>query len=143
MKPALLDVNVLIALLDAGHIHHTSAAAWLKVHIRDGWASCPITQNGCIRILSQPAYPNPLSPVRVADRLRKATETPHHTFWPDDISLLENGVTAWDAVLGCKQITDVYLLALAVRHGGRFATFERSVPLRAAPGAKPDHLIVI
>lgn len=54
---ALLDVNVLIALLDAAHVHHRNARAWLEANIEQGWASCPLTQNGCIRILSQPAYP--------------------------------------------------------------------------------------
>ena len=55
---SLLDVNVLIALLDADHISHTAATAWLSEHGRRGWASCPITQNGCVRIMSHPGYPN-------------------------------------------------------------------------------------
>jgi len=66
---ALLDVNVLIALLDAGHIHHELAQSWLESNIEPGWASCPLTQNGCIRILSQPNYPAPLPAAQVAERL--------------------------------------------------------------------------
>jgi predicted nucleic acid-binding protein len=69
---ALLDVNVLIALLDAAHVHHGSARAWLEANIATGWASCPLTQNGCIRILSQPAYPGAEPPAAVAARLAGA-----------------------------------------------------------------------
>ena len=66
---ALLDVNLLIALLDAGHIHHRLATGWLASEIASGWASCPITQNGCLRILSQPAYPGARPVAAVAQRL--------------------------------------------------------------------------
>ncbi len=140
---ALLDVNVLIALLDPAHIHHQTARKWLSLNVVQGWASCPLTQNGCIRILSQPGYPGHVSPVQIAERLREATATPHHSFWPDSFSLLEEGVTQWNAVLGSRQVTDIYLLALAVRHGGRFVTFDRSVPLSAVPGASAEHLAVV
>lgn len=140
---ALLDVNVLIALLDAGHVFHRTATDWLAAHITSGWASCPLTQNGCIRILSQPAYPGPLPVAEVAARLAEATATPQHSFWPDDFSLLERGAIEWSHVLGSRQVTDVYLLALAVRNGGRFVTLDRSVPLAAVPGAEDRHLAVI
>ena len=62
---ALLDVNVLIALLDRDHVHHSRARSWLVTHAASGWASCPLTENGCVRIMAQPAYPNPLPPSRV------------------------------------------------------------------------------
>jgi len=65
---ALLDVNVLVALLDADHMHHTAATHWLSEHLDAGWASCPLTQNGCIRILSQAATPT----VRPRPRWRRA-----------------------------------------------------------------------
>jgi toxin-antitoxin system PIN domain toxin len=139
---ALLDVNVLIALLDAAHVHHGAAVAWLCANIDHGWASCPITQNGCIRILSQPGYPSPLPPVQVAERLREATGTGHHRFWADSVSLLD-GQVVWRAVLGARQVTDAYLLALAVREGGRFVTFDRSVSLGMVQGATAEHLAVI
>ena len=86
---ALLDVNVLIALLDAQHLHHEAAVHWLKDNIRHGWATCPITQNGCLRTMAQPAYPNCLPASAVAERLREATATAHHQFWPDHVSLLD------------------------------------------------------
>ena len=137
---ALLDVNVLIALLDAAHVHHGLARDWLADNIAGGWASCPITQNGCIRILSQPAYPGAESPAAVAARLAEAAATSWHEFWPDDLSLLDDETLNWRCVLGSRQLTDAYLLALAVRHDGRFVTFDRSIPLNLVPGAETRHL---
>jgi uncharacterized protein len=140
---ALLDINVLIALLDSQHIHHRLAVAWLDEHIDHGWASCPLTQNGVIRIMSQPAYPNPLPAAQVAARLSEAAETSWHCFWPDTISLLDGKTLKWDAVLGSRQITDCYLLALAVHHHGRLVTFDRKITHRAVPSAGDRHLAVI
>ena len=140
---ALLDVNVLIALLDAAHVHHASARAWLESNIEPGWASCPLTQNGCIRILSQPAYPGAQPPGAIAARLADAAGTRWHAFWPDDLSLLESGCVDWRHVLGSRQLTDVYLLALAVRRGGRLVTFDRAVPLAAVENASKAHLASI
>ena len=140
---ALLDINVLIALLDADHLHHRAATSWLNANGADGWASCPLTQNGCIRIFSQPAYPGALPPAVVAERLAAATTTDWHDFWPDSLSLLDGSSVNWNGVLGSRQVTDVYLLALAVNRGGRLVTFDRAIPLQAVPGAKPKHLVVI
>jgi len=140
---ALLDVNVLIALLDAAHVHHGIAAQWLGRNIEQGWASCPITQNGCVRIMSQPAYPSPLPPALVAERLREAAGAGHHAFWPDSASLLDETVISWQAVLTSRQITDAYLLALAVHHRGRLVTFDRNVPLAAVQGATSRHLVLL
>jgi uncharacterized protein len=140
---ALLDVNVLIALLDADHIHHVMAREWLGAHIAEGWASCAVTQNGCIRVLSQPAYPNALAPADIAQRLREATEAPFHHFWPDAPSLLLTSVVDWNFVHSSAQVPDVYLLGLAVRHGGRLVTFDHSVPRRAVPGAEEEHLMLL
>ena len=143
MTCALLDVNVLIALLDGSHVDHGLATDWLASHLDEGWASSPITQNGCIRILSQPGYPNPAPAADVAERLTDATRHASHVFWADSISLLDRGSVKWDRVLGSRQVTDAYLLALAVRHGGRFVTFDRGVPLDAVDGASPVHLVVL
>jgi toxin-antitoxin system PIN domain toxin len=140
---ALLDVNVLIAMLDSDHVHHVQARAWLKANIKHGWASCPLTQNGCIRIMSQPGYPNALPAAAVAERLAAATATNHHVFWPDAVSMLDAGRIAWSAVLGSRQVTDVYLLALAVQQDGLLVTLDRAVPLKAVLGAKARHLVVI
>jgi toxin-antitoxin system PIN domain toxin len=138
---ALLDVNVLIALLDEAHIGHARAHAWLSQNIEAGWASCPITQNGCVRVMSQPAYPGALAAAEVAGRLGEAAQHPAHQFWPDDISLLSPETIAWQHVLGHRQVTDNYLLALAARHGGRFVTFDTRIQTAAVPGASSKHLV--
>lgn len=140
---ALLDVNVLIALLDAGHVHHGLAMSWLEREIQHGWASCPITQNGCIRIMSQPAYPGALPAAQVAARLAEASTSPEHEFWPANISLLEDGVLEWSRVLGHRQVTDAYLLALAVRHGGRLVTIDRRISTDIVANASAGHLVTL
>ena len=140
---ALLDVNVLIALLDGSHIHHGSVSDWLTKHIDQGWASSPITQNGCIRILSQPGYPNPAPAAQVAERLTEATRHPSHVFWADSISLLHPGCLMWSRVLSSRHVTDAYLLALAVQQGGRFVTLDRGISLDAVGGALPEHLAIL
>ena len=140
---ALLDVSVLVALLDGGHLHHRVAMDWLAAHARAGWASCPLTQNGCLRILSLPTYPNPQPPARVAERLAAATADRSHAFWPDSLSLLEPARLHWERVLSTRHITDVYLLALAVEHRGCLVTFDRSLAVAAVPGALKKHLVVL
>jgi uncharacterized protein len=142
-RRALLDVNVLIALLDADHLHHACAAAWLAANIRAGWASCAITQNGCVRIMSQPGYPNALPAAGVAQRLREATQAEHHVFVPGDISLLDMQHFDADQLLGHRQVTDAWLLGLAVQHGLRFVTFDGAMPLRVVRGATAEHLVVL
>ncbi len=140
---ALLDVNVLVALLDAAHVHHRAARDWLARHLGDGWASCPLTQNGCLRILSLPSYPNPQPTAAVAQRLGQAAADPSHAFWPDACSLLEPGRIRWDHVLGSRQITDAYLLALAAENGGRLVTFDRGIAVEAVCGATPKNLVAL
>ena len=140
---ALLDVNVLVALLDASHVHHRAARDWLAAQARHGWASCPLTQNGCLRILSLPAYPNPQPTAAVAQRLGLAVADRSHAFWPDTCSLLESGRIQWDRVLSSRQITDAYLLALAAANGGRLVTFDRGIGIDAVSGAAKKHLLVL
>lgn len=141
--PALLDVNVLIALLDAAHLHHRRAMAWLHDHIDQGWASCPITQNGCVRIMSQSGYPNRRPVADIARRLHAATDTPMHTFWADNLSLLDSTHIDCQQLLLPRQITDAYLLALAAKYGGAFVTFDRAIALPAVPQASAENLIVL
>ena len=140
---ALLDVNVLIALLDADHSLHARASEWFAGRARAGWASSPITENGCVRIMSHPGYPNPLPVHAVMQRLGEATASPLHEFWPDNISLLDERITDSARIHGPRQLTDVYLLALAVRHGGQFVTFEASISLDAVRRAEKKHLLVL
>lgn len=140
---ALLDVNVLIALLDSGHLHHRSATAWLSRHVRQGWASCPLTQNGCMRIMSSSSYANPQSVGVMAARLTEATNDASHEFWPDVVSLLDEGVVRWQRVLGSRQLTDVYLLALAVARNACFVTFDHGIPVDSVDGAQARHVVAL
>ena len=131
------------SLLDAAHMHHRRATDWLATELTSGWASTPITQNGCIRILSQPGYPSPLRAAEVAARVTDAVRDTSHAFWADSVSLLDGERIRWPHVLGARQVTDAYLLALAVEHGGRFVTFDRRVDVLAVRGAQPQHLLVL
>jgi toxin-antitoxin system PIN domain toxin len=140
---SLLDVNVLIALLDQGHAMHAIASDWFAVNARAGWASCPITQNGCVRVMSHPGYPNSVPVAAVAERLAEATAMPIHEFWPDDVSLVDPRIVDRSRVHGARQITDVYLLALAVRRRGRLVTFDDSIPLGAVPAAGKKNLVAL
>lgn len=140
---ALLDVNMLVALLDAGHLHHGVAMRWLAEHQEQGWASCPLTQNGCLRIMSLPAYPNSQPAALVAQRLGQAVAHEAHQFWPDSFSLLEGGRLNWERVLSSRQVTDLYLLALAVEQGGRLVTLDQGISVQAVPGAQKKHLLIV
>jgi len=138
---SLLDVNVLIALLDRDHSLHLPATDWFRTHALEGWASCPLTQNGCLRIMSQPAYPHAIPVAAVAERLATATATELHEFWPDDLSLLDPAVADTTRLHGPRQVTDCYLLALAVKHDGCFVTFDAGVVPDAVRGAGDRHLL--
>ena len=140
---ALLDINVLVALLDADHVHHLAARAWFVREIDRGWASCAITQNGVIRVMSLPRYPNAVTTAEAADRLQSATSDPHHAYWSCSISLLDGGIVDRSYLHGPRQITDVYLLALAVANDGCFVTFDDGIPVAAVPSAKADQLVVL
>jgi toxin-antitoxin system PIN domain toxin len=144
VSPSLLDVNVLVALIDPVHIHFHAAHQWLASHGNHKWATSPITANGCIRILCRPGYSNSfLPPGEAARHLRSLCERTNHEFWPDDISLLDESRLHLSKLGGAKQITDVYLLALAVAHRGYLVTFDRSIPWRAVAGATQAHLKIL
>ena len=138
---ALLDVNVLIALHDRDHVHHAGATAWLAANMGAGWASCPLTQNGCLRVLSHPGYANPQPLRRLLTMLHQSTNTDWHAFWPDDISLLDATRFEHAHIHGPKQLTDLYLLGLAVRHQGRLVSFDLRIPISAVTGAEARHLV--
>ena len=129
MKPALLDVNVLIALIDPAHVFHPQAHHWFRHNRRHGWATCPITQNGCIRIMSKPGYPFPgLTTDRVREILSELTGVAAHVFWPDSVSMLDKKHFRLGGT-GPKHVSDIYLLGLAVANQGRLATFDRNITL--------------
>ena len=138
---ALLDINVLIALHDRDHVHHVLAAQWFARNADKGWASCPLTQNGCLRIMSQPGYPGPQPLASLILMLQQSTATPYHTLWPDDISLLDAERFHHAHMHGPRQLTDLYLLGLAVKNKACLVSFDARVPLSAVRGASAKHLI--
>lgn len=143
MSRALFDTNVLLALLVRDHVDHGRAREWLESEIASGWASCAITENGFVRVVSQPRYPSPVPPARAMTLLSQACAEPHHEFWTCDISLLDGAVIDRSRLHGPRQVTDAYLLALARTRGGRSVTFDRTVPLSAVHGATEADLTVL
>lgn len=143
MTVHLLDVNVLIALLDPDHVHHDRAHQWFAEAGREAWATCPITQAAVPRILGHPRYPNVRgAPATIIPYLRNLCALPGHVFWHDNISLLDPAHIDADRLLDAGQITDTYLLALAVAYTGKLATFDRRLVAAAVPNGK-DHLVTI
>lgn len=141
---ALLDVNVLVALFDPDHVHHEAAHAWFGANRKGGWATCPLTENGLVRILSNVAYSGAqVSAALVVERLTAFAASGQHVFWAADISLRDRRLFKWPAPVTHRQITDVYLLGLARHRGGRLATFDRHIPVAAVVGANGGHLEII
>ncbi|HEV2619271.1 MAG TPA: TA system VapC family ribonuclease toxin [Acidobacteriaceae bacterium] len=143
MTRFLLDVNVLIALIDPGHVRHDRAHTWFAASGRRGWATCPLTENGVLRIVGHSRYPNsPGTPAAVAELMRVFLAHPGHEFWSDDVPLLDRKYVRAERLLNAAQVTDSYLLALAAAHGGILATFDRQlVPDAVLDGSKSLHLI--
>jgi hypothetical protein len=142
---ALLDVNVLIALMDAAHVFHARAHAHWSKASKNGWASCPITENGMVRVMSHAGYSQSrqFSAHDLIEALRTFVAGTDHEFWPDDISLRDARAFDSTRILGSKQQTDLYLLALAVRHGGVLTTFDGNIALAPVVGAAAANLCVV
>ncbi|MEN9866968.1 MAG: hypothetical protein RL748_2558 [Pseudomonadota bacterium] len=131
----LLDVNVLIALIDPGNVHHNAAHGWFAQVGKLGFATCPLTQNGVLRIVGSPRYPNsPGSPASVVPIISGILALAGHEFWPDDVSLLDETKILLPHLIHSAQVTDSYLLALAVAHGGKLASFDRRMATKAVVG---------
>lgn len=125
MTTFLLDVNVLIALIDPAHVQHDAAHAWFASTGQHSWATCPLTENGVLRIVGHPRYPNsPGSPADVAPLMARLRALSGHVFWPDDISLHDTQRVETHLLQNSGQLTDSYLLALACKHVGQLATFD-------------------
>ena len=139
----LLDVNVLIALIDPNHVAHEDAHHWFEAVGRFSWATCPITENGVMRILGNPRYPNsPGSPAIVSGIVVKLRALSGHEFWSDDISLVGTAGIDPGKIMISAQVTDTYLLALARHHDSELATFDRKlVPSAVKEGKAALHLI--
>jgi hypothetical protein len=143
-RVALLDVNVLVALFDPDHVHHELAHDWFADHRAAGWATCPLTENGFVRVLANPAYGGALSrPGAILHHLRRFCAEADHHFWDDSVSLCDERLFDPSVLASHRQITDVYLLGLAVSRRGSLATFDRGLRLSAVRGARPANLAII
>ncbi|MEW9837151.1 TA system VapC family ribonuclease toxin [Mesorhizobium marinum] len=133
----MLDVNVLVALIDPGHVAHDAAHGWFATSGNQDWATCPMTENGVIRIVGSPKYPNtPGSPAAVAAIMTKLCSLSGHRFWPDDLSLIASDLVDPGRILTSTQVIDTYLLALAKTNRGKLATFDRRLSVAAVKGGK-------
>jgi hypothetical protein len=139
---ALLDINVLLALVDPHHVDHERAHAWAADGLGQGWATCALTQIGFVRILSQPSYPHPVPVDQAVSLLAEATSLQGHTLWTCDLPLTDDHFRPRH-LLGHRQLTDTYLLGLAVRQRGTFVTLDRRVDLQTVTGAGAEHLTVV
>jgi len=143
-RVALLDVNVLVALFDPDHVHHELAHDWFASEGSVGWATCPLTENGLLRVLSNPAYHDGhLRPATLAPLLERLCAQPGHVFWDDTVSLCDSSLFDLSLVRGHAQLADVYLLGLAHKRRGCLATFDRSIPHKAVIGASRSTLLSI
>jgi toxin-antitoxin system PIN domain toxin len=138
MTRYLLDVNVLIALIDPTHVQHDRAHSWFAAQGKQAWATCPLTENGVLRIVGHPRYPNsPGTPAAVAEQMTIFLSLDGHEFWPDDVTLFDATRIDSTRLLDSSQVTDSYLLALARAHGGQLATFDRRLVSGAVIDGSP------
>ena len=134
---SLLDVNVLIALAWPAHVHHRVAQDWFSKNAASGWATCPLTQWSFVRISSNPRIiPEAVSPRQAISQLAEILKLPHHTFWPEDVGLTELAAVQDSFLVGHRQVTDAYLLGLAVHHKGQLATLDQDI-VHLLPKASP------
>jgi toxin-antitoxin system PIN domain toxin len=142
-RPALLDVNVLIALFDATHVHHDTAHDWFADNRAAGWATCAITENGFLRVLAHPRAAVVDDRATVFDSLRKFCRGRGYAFWGETVSLRDETLFDASVIVSHRQLTDVYLLGLATRMSGRLATLDGGIPVKAVRGAGAHSLAVI
>ncbi|MCW1922391.1 PIN domain-containing protein [Luteolibacter arcticus] len=138
---ALLDISVLIARADPGHQFHARAGAWLRRQKQLEIASCPLTENGFLRIYGHPSYPGgPGSPEGAAKDLAILRNRSDHRFLPDSVSLLDRSISLSGS--GVSQLTDLYLLALAVHHSAQFVTLDHRIPAQLVQGGKSSLIVI-
>lgn len=128
MTVHLLDVNVLVALMWPAHEGHERAQKWFAGNAKSGWATCPFTQAAVVRVLSNPAFSrDAVNPQQALTVLGANLDHPHHLFWPDDVSLVETVEPLRRRLVGHQQVSDAYLLGLALRRKSKLATMDRAV----------------
>jgi toxin-antitoxin system PIN domain toxin len=141
---ALLDVNVLVALFDPMHVHHEAAHAWFDRNRKQGWATCPLTETGFVRVVSNPSYPGRrTTPQDAVNRLEQFRLSGYHHFWADSVTIRDQKLFRYEHILGHQQLADVYLLALAVQNHGRLATFDRSIRRSSVADARAEQLALV
>ncbi len=137
IRRALLDVNTVLALLDPQHVFHDAAHSWAASNPEARWLTCPLVQNGVLRVVGNPAYPNHLGSVTAAREVLAAfCASPRHEFVPDNISLLDADQVRDATMLTPSRVNDLYLLALAIAHDAQLATFDRKLPADAIHGGR-------
>lgn len=141
---SLLDINVLIALLDQDHAFHARAHAWWRKN-QPPWASCPLTENGVVRIMASPAYSEArrFTVAELVTLLQVFTANTKHTFWPDSVSILDADRLDHRRILSSRSLSDLYLLSLAVENRARLVTFDHGIAASAVRGATPRNLLVV
>lgn len=141
---ALLDVNFMVALFVRHNLFHEIAHDWFADNFDKGWATCPLTENGLLRVLAHPRN-NLLreSMPKLIERLGQFRASTHHHFWTDEVSLADSSLFHRNSIRGRKQLTDIYLLGLAKKRGGQLVTFDRRIPLSAVVGARLANLQVL
>ena len=141
---ALLDVNFLVALAWPNHIHHGAAVRWFEDNHERGWATCPLTQSGFVRVSSnQRAVPEARTPIEAIVLLRQLTALGSHEFWADNIAMASSEYIDAERIVGYRQVTDAHLLALARDHGGKLVTFDRGIGHVASEDVAADTVIVL
>ncbi|HEY3769447.1 MAG TPA: TA system VapC family ribonuclease toxin [Candidatus Angelobacter sp.] len=143
MTVHLLDVNVLVALMWPAHAYHDRAQEWFGKYSKTGWATCPLTQAGCVRILSNPSFSSDAATPQQALKILVANlKHPSHQFWPDDVSFAEAVEPTQKQIVGHQQVSDAYLLGLALHRKARLATMDRGV-LTLLPKDKQASVVVL
>jgi toxin-antitoxin system PIN domain toxin len=141
---SLPDVNVLVALAWPNHVHHVKARTWFEGPKRGGWATCPVTESGFVRVSSnRRVIETARRPEEAILLLRELTGLEGHAFWPDDTSIARSRWVAAERLLGHSQVTDAHLLALTLARGGRLVTFDRGIGEILPPGSSPETLVVL
>ena len=140
-RPVLLDVNVLIALTHSAHVHHDLVQGWVQAQAKLAWASCTVTQLGFMRLASQPAIGGAgTSPGAALALLDQLLEHPGHRFWPDGQDIAASPALRSPLIVGHRQVTDAYLLGLAMRQGSALVTLDRGLASIAAAMQADRHL---
>lgn len=140
----LVDVNILIALAWPSQEHHRIVSDWFASAAENGWATCPLTQCGFVRISSNPKFiPNAVSPLEAVSLLREMTSHRKHSFWPDAMQIMDAEYFGRFNITGHRQITDAYLLGLTILNGGKFVTLDRGVASLVKSSTDRAHVVII